>query len=344
MISFESPWLFALLPLPLFIYFLVPKAKQQQAALRVPFFQQMAGYQQSFNKPSPTKKPALLILLLMWLALLTASAQPLWIGEAIRLPTEGRDVMLAIDLSESMRIEDMNINQQQTDRLTAVKAVVSQFIDKRKGDRLGMIVFGSQAYLQAPLSFDQKTLKRFLLESQIGFAGPSTAIGDAIGLAVKRLRKRPGDDHIVILLTDGANTAGNVEPLAAAEFAAKHGIKIYTIGIGAEEYIQPGFLGSSLGARRINPSMDLDEESLKKIAALTEASYYRAKNTDELATIYQAVNQLEPVAGEEKTYRPKQQLFHWPLGFALIASLLFALNTLLTNAFTFHKTSSKEAL
>lgn len=344
MISFEWPWLFSLLPLPLFIYFLAPKAKQQQAALRVPFFQQMAGYQQSFRKTPQTNKPALLMLLLIWLALVTASAQPLWIGEPVRLPTEGRDLMLAVDLSESMRMEDMTINQQQTDRLTAVKAVVSQFIDKRKGDRLGMIVFGSQAYLQAPLSFDQKTLKRFLLESQIGFAGPATAIGDAIGLAVKRLRKRPGDNHIVILLTDGANTAGNVEPLAAAEFAAKQGIKIYTIGIGAEEFIQPGILGSSIGARRINPSMDLDEKSLKKIAALTGGNYYRAKNTDQLATIYQAVNQLEPVAGEEKTYRPKQQLFHWPLGFVFIASLLFALKKLLSNTFTFHKKISKEGL
>ncbi len=314
-----------LIPLPWLIYRLIPAARSEQAALRAPFFDQWQALDRaSTGAQSRRQWLSLLALSLIWAALLLAAARPVLYGESITLPVEGRDLLLAVDISGSMRIEDMRLGNNAVDRLTAVKAVVGDFVERRQGDRLGLILFGSRAYLQAPLTFDTRTVKRFLREAQIGFAGNETAIGDAIGLSIKRLRQRPSDSRVMILLTDGANTAGVVEPTEAAAMAADNQIKIYTIGMGVDEMMQRGIFGTSFGSRTVNPSRDLDESTLQKIAELTGGRYFRARNPAELDEIYQLLDQLEPIDQEVETFRPQTSLFHWPLAFALILSLLLA--------------------
>jgi len=330
MINLEWPWLLALLPLPLIVYFLLPAARQQEAALRVPFFQQLTRTE-SPAKPD-TKRSSLekILVSCCWGLLVIAACSPVWIGDPITLPSQGRDLMLAVDISGSMEREDMKLNDQPVNRLVAVKQVLNGFIEKRQGDRLGLVLFADQAYLQAPLTLDTQTVKTLLDEAQLGFAGKrATAIGDAIGLTVKRLKDRPGDRHVVILLTDGANTGGAVEPLDAAKLAAEHRITIYTIGVGADSFETPGLFGTRFGARRINPSTDLDEKTLKSIAQTTGGRYFRAKNPQELAAIYELLDELEPVEDDPLTYRPSKSLFFWPLGFALLLSSLLALIPLL---------------
>ena len=326
MIEWIWPWMLALLPLPLLIRFFWPPARSVQPALRAPFYDDWR--QMSESEAGGVKgqgRVAVLVLWLIWLALLVAAARPVWIGEAIELPNSGRDLMLAVDISGSMRIEDMQLGQVMGRRIDAVKQVGSSFIERRKGDRLGLILFGTNAYVQSPLSFDTATVKRFLTESQIGFAGQETAIGDAIGLAVKRLRDRPAESRVLILLTDGQDTASSVRPLDAAKLASKLAIKIYTIGIGADEMTLPGLFGSSFGSRQVNPSAELDEEGLQQIAKLTGGQYFRARNPQELANIYAMLDQLEPVEQETATYRPRQALGYLPLLAALLLSFLLAL-------------------
>jgi Ca-activated chloride channel family protein len=330
MIDFAWPWLFTLLPLPWLIYRFATPASRQEAALRVPFFNSISTEAVSSETQGGGNKRSLLLLTLCWVALLTAAARPLWIGDPIELPTSGRDLMLAVDISESMKLQDMQIQNQRVDRLVLVKKVVGEFVEKRKGDRLGLILFGTQAYLQSPLTFDLTTVQQLLQETQIGFAGGKTAIGDAIGLAVKRLRKRPESSRVLILLTDGENTAGEISPLQAAQLAAQEKIKIYTIGIGAEEMIEPGLFGGSFGSRRINPSANLDEDTLTQIALSTGGRYFRARDEKELESIYAILDQLEPVEQKAELYRPINALYFWPLSFAMICSLLLAISALIS--------------
>ena len=234
--EFQWPWAFALLILPLLWRLLSPKP-QQQAALYMP----LATEQGSNIAPSQNKTPWLIssCLWLMWALLVCSAARPIYIGDAVELPKTGRDIMLAVDISGSMQEDDMQLNGQTVDRLTLVKSVLADFISQREGDRLGLILFADQAYIQAPLTFDLTTLKTLLDESQIGFAGRKTAIGDAIGLAVKRLsdkdKQSEQEQNVLILLTDGQNTAGAVEPIKASQIAAQEDIKIYTIGIGSDQ-------------------------------------------------------------------------------------------------------------
>ncbi len=215
---------------------------------------------------------------LAWLFLLIAAARPQWLGDPITLPQAGRNLMLAIDVSGSMETPDMTLDGNQTSRLNAVKQVAGDFIEHRGNDRVGLILFGTQAYLQAPLTFDHTTVRHFLDEAVIGVAGRETAIGDAIGLVIKRLRKAPGGKGVLILLTDGQNTSGNVSPIQAAKLAAQTGLRIYTIGIGADRMRVQGLLGSRL----INPSTNLDEATLKTIAHTTGGRYFRARSLTDL--------------------------------------------------------------
>jgi len=323
MLGFDYPWAALLAPLPLLIYFLWPRAQQQQAALRVPFYAQLAANETMLPR-HVRSRVRLFSLLLWWLLLIAAACGPHWLGDAVSLPASGRDLMLAVDLSGSMQIEDMQIRDEPVQRLIAVKTVVDDFLQHRRGDRVGLIVFGTRAYVQAPLTFDLDTVGRFLREAQIGFAGEETAIGDALGLAVKRLRDRPGDRHVLILLTDGASNSGNVTPAAAAKLAADNHIVIYTVGIGADSMVIPGPFGTNFGARRVNPSQDLDEDALKNIADTTGGRYFRARNPEELAGIYRLLDSLEPVVDNTQTYRPQSSLFFWPLGAAFLSSLIFA--------------------
>lgn len=327
MLEFLWPAMFGLLPLPLLIWRWYPPVPTEQAALRAPFFGDWQELQEeSQGRRGSSRALLALLLLLTWFCLVTAAARPSWLGEPITLPSDARDLLLAVDISGSMQIEDMQVGRDTVQRVIAVKHVVGEFIERRQGDRLGLVLFGSQAYLQSPLTFDTRTVDRFLQEAQLGFAGKETAIGDAIGLSVKRLKERPAESRVVILLTDGANTAGVVEPRDAAKLAAEHGVKIYTIGVGADEMVVPGLFGMSFGSRRVNPSADLDESALLDIADLTGGEYFRARNPEELAKIYRLLDQLEPVDQDASTYRPRQSLFHWPLALAAVFSLLLGLS------------------
>jgi Ca-activated chloride channel family protein len=326
MIEWVWPWIILLAPLPWLVQRLAPAAQSQQAAIRAPFYdewQQIADTQGARTRRGSAVATAALWLL--WLLLLTAAARPMWIGEPIELPNSGRDLMLAVDISGSMRTPDMQVGQSLVTRVDAVRQVGAQFISKRKGDRLGLILFGSNAYVQSPLSFDTETVKRFLTEAQIGFAGEETAIGDAIGLAVKRLKERPAQSRVLILLTDGQDNSSSVKPLDAAKLAAKLGIRIYTIGIGADSLTLPGLFGSSFGARQINPSEELDEEGLQQIANITGGQYFRARDPQQLANIYAELDKLEPVEQASTVYRPRQALGYIPLLGALLLSFLLAL-------------------
>lgn len=326
MIEWIWPWVFALLPLPWLVTRLVPAARMQESALRAPFYQEWRQLSESQGQgPGQRRLAPHIALWLIWACLLFSAARPVWIGEAIELPNSGRDLMLAVDISGSMRIEDMQLGDVIGRRIDAVKQVGGQFIERRTGDRLGLILFGSKAYVQSPLSFDTATVQRFLMEAQIGFAGQETAIGDAIGLAVKRLRERPAESRVMILLTDGQDTASSVSPQEAARLARGLGIRIYTIGIGADEMTVPGLFGSSFGSRQVNPSADLDEKGLQEIAKATGGRYFRARNPQELAAIYALVDELEPVEQAVETYRPRQALGYLPLLAALAISFILAL-------------------
>ncbi|NOT11809.1 MAG: VWA domain-containing protein [Methylococcaceae bacterium] len=318
MIHFEWPWLVAALPLPLLIRWLIPVHHPvEQSALKVPFMDDFAdGETQALSE---SQQWPLLLAVIAWLLLVLASTRPQWLGEPIEQAVSGRDLMMAVDLSGSMEEQDFKINNQHVDRLTATKWVAGDFINRRVGDRLGLILFGSQAYLQTPLTFDRKTVMTLLNESAIGLAGDNTAIGDAIGLAVKRLKNQPANSRVLILMTDGANTAGEVTPLKAAELAAEHQLKIYTIGIGADEMVVRSFFGN----RKVNPSRDLDENTMIKIAQRTGGRYFRARNTDELNNIYMLLDKLEPIEKDRQYFRPRSELYFWPLSFALaIAGVL----------------------
>ena len=314
MMVFVWPWIFLLLPLPWLVrLWLSPVEGPRKAALRVPFLGELERLPQG-GRIRATRPWLLWLAALAWGLLVTASARPQWLGEPIEQGMSGRDLLLAVDLSGSMEIKDFELEGQQVDRLTATKAVAGEFIERRTGDRLGLILFGEQAYLQAPLTFDRKTVRTLLDESVIGLAGDRTAIGDAIGLAVKRLRDNPENQRVLILLSDGANTAGAVAPLQAAELAAKEKLKIYTIGVGADEMVVRDFFG----AHRVNPSQDLDEETMTALAEKTGGRYFRARDTQELAEIYTLLDQLEPVERDKRYFRPHRELYPWPLSLALL--------------------------
>ena len=319
--EFAWPWMFAALFLPLLTAGLLPRARTTpEATLRFPF---LAVLQRGTGSPVPRRSRLRLVLAaLTWLLLVVAASRPQWIGETIHLPVTGRSLMLAVDISGSMETEDMVINGRPVMRLTAVKMVAGEFVEQREGDRLGLILFGDQAYLQTPLTFDRRTLHILLNEAAIGLAGKSTAIGDAIGLAVKRLRGQPEKNRVLILLTDGTNTAGSVDPLKAADLAASEGVRIYTIGVGADD-MMPGPFRMLLGAGR-----ELDEASLQAIAKKTGGRYFRARDTQSLQQIYALLDEIEPVSEDEQSYRPVEELYAWPLALALLLSLLATLPAL----------------
>jgi Ca-activated chloride channel family protein len=186
---------------------------------------------------------------------------------------------------------------------------------------VGLIVFGSQAYVQTPLTFDRATVKAMLTETEIGLAGQETAIGDAIGLAVKRLKEQPAGSRVLVLLTDGANTAGEVSPTQAAALAEEQGIRIYSIGVGADRME----IASFFGTQTVNPSRDLDEDTLRHLAQRTGGLYLRAKDTEGLKRVYEELDRLEPATTETELFRPTTELYIWPLGFALALSCVMAM-------------------
>ena len=326
MFEFAWPWLFALLPLPWLMRVLLPAADSGEAALKVSFLsdlEELARRKARPNLPSWRQQTPFIVL---WLLLLSAAARPQWLGEPLPIAASGRDLLVAVDVSGSMDFPDMQWNDEDVTRLDLVKSLLGDFLENREGDRVGLILFGSQAYLQAPLTFDRHTVRTWLDEARIGIAGKNTAIGDAIGLALKRLRQRPAQSRVLILVTDGANNGGQIDPLTAARLAAEEGVKIYPIGIGAdpEENSAQGLFG-------INPGVDLDEPALQEIATLTGGQYFRARDGKELAAIKDTLDQLEPVAQHPTQARPAQALYSWPLACALLLSALLVIRELWPN-------------
>jgi Ca-activated chloride channel family protein len=319
MITFAWPWLLLLCPLPLFIYWLPKKNDAQaSAALIIPQLIESSSVKATNQEK---KKAPLIILSICWLLTVVALSQPQWLGDAIDIPTEGREMMIAVDLSGSMQIEDMELNGRTVNRLDMLKVVLGDFIERRVGDRLGLILFGDDAYMQTPMTFDRKTVKQMLDESVLGLVGRKTAIGDAIGLAVKRFDAKQKSNKVLLLLTDGQNTAGKISPEQALELAVAKNITIYSIGIGADVMLQE----SLFGTRRVNPSSELDERTLTKLANETGGKYFRAKDSQGMSQIYQLLDQLEPIEQEQQQMRPLTALFYWPLATALLISMLYFL-------------------
>ena len=311
MLHFAWPWMALLLPLPWVLYRVRRAAEPGGSALYLPFAASVVA------PPVAAALPRALPILLtaVWALLVLAGMRPQWLGHPLPVPTKGREIMLAIDCSGSMATQDMG----GASRLEVVQVVAGRFIDQRAGDQIGLILFGTRPYLQAPLTMDLATVHRFLYEAVVGIAGPQTAIGDAIGLAIKelRLRERTPESSlhhsVLILLTDGGNDAGVIPPVEAARLAAEVGVRIFTIGVGAAE--QQSLFGYASG------NTDLNVDLLKQIASITGGEYFRATDPQALQAVYRRINKLEPVAGHKQWLRPTAEWFAWPLAIALLLSV-----------------------
>ncbi|USH01735.1 VWA domain-containing protein [Grimontia kaedaensis] len=313
---FELAWWWALLllPLPWLVYRFV-RPIPRPAAIHLPQLPQGLGSQQTGSRLR------IVLMSLLWISLVAALTRPVWYGDPIQIQPEHRDMMLAVDLSGSMEIEDMLLpSGGAINRLDAVKHVLSEFIGKRDGDRLGLVLFADHGYLQTPLTLDRNTVAQQLERAVLGLIGKQTAIGEGLGVATKTFIDSKAPQRVIILLSDGANTAGVIDPLEAAKLAKEYDVTIYTVGVGAEEMRQRSLFGS----RVVNPSQDLDERMLLAIAQSTGGEYFRARNPEELEKIYQIIDQLEPISTVQQTWRPRDEMFRYPLALALLLSALIA--------------------
>ncbi|MFD0739210.1 vWA domain-containing protein [Lysobacter koreensis] len=314
---FAWPWWLLALPLPLLARWVLPAARNPSAALKVPFGARLDAVAVAGGRHGRGGRSHWL-LWLGWLLLCVATARPQQLGDAVQPPVAGRDLMLALDLSGSMSEPDMDLGGRPVDRLTAAKAVLADFLDRRAGDRVGLLVFGRRAYALTPLTLDRDSVREQLTDSVIGMAGQETAIGDAIGLAVKRLRAQPAGQRVLILLTDGVNTAGALEPKKAAELARDEGVRVHTIAFGGDGSLSLfGFQLPMPGA-----GDEIDEAALRAIATQTGGRFFRARDTAGLAGIYAEIDRLEPIERPGKAVRPKIERYWWPLAGAWACALL----------------------
>ncbi len=309
--SFVWWWVLFILPLPLLIYFFVPSAKSSAAI----FLPNIAEDNQSKAPSSHLTKG---LLTLIWVSLVIACARPAWFGEPIIHQPKHRDLMLVLDLSYSMNQEDMHDGSDYIDRLSAVKNVISDFVAQRQGDRLGLVVFADHAYLQTPLTLDRQTIANQVNQLILKLIGTKTAIGEGIGLATKTFIDSDAPQRVMILLSDGSNTSGVLDPIEAANIAKKYDTTIYTIGVGAGEIEVDSFFTS----RKVNTAKDLDEQTLIKIAEITGGQYFRARDAQELTTIYDTINQLEPVSAATQVWRPQTEWFPLPLAVYLFSLVM----------------------
>ncbi|MFJ3007129.1 vWA domain-containing protein [Pseudomonas fluorescens] len=313
----DYPWLLLLLPLPWLTYRYLPAYQEARSAVRVPFFGAMsrAVGETPSRVGNRHNRWQLLLNLLVWTLILLAAARPVFVEKPIERQQPVRDLMLAIDISQSMETEDFtNADGQKINRLAAVKQVVQGFINKRKDDRIGLIVFGSGAYPQAPLTLDHASLSLLLADTGIGMAGPNTAIGDAIGLSLKLLDKAHEQQKVLILLTDGNDTSSAITPDHAAEMAANKGVVIHTIGIGDP---------TASGEAQVNL------HGLQQIAQTTGGQFFRAEDRTALDQVYSTLDRLTPHQVKTLSHQPQRELFHWPLGAALALLTLYHLGALL---------------
>ncbi len=323
MTGFAFPWVFLLLPLPLLVRAVLPPVRDKaDDALKVPFFDSVAALDASGGRGAAVKKNVLRLLgAAVWLLLIAAAANPVWTGAPVKIPTQGRNLMLVLDVSGSMQEADFAYQNRAIRRWDAVQAVADAFVQKRKGDRVGVVLFGERAYLYVPLSYDVATVSQLLREVDVGMAGTRTAIGDALGVALKTMIDVPATGKVVVLLSDGAANAGVMRPTEAADLAQKAGVKVYTVGVGSDTIETTGLFGTLSLPR----GDEIDEKTLKEIAAKTGGKYYRAKNTTDLIEIYGEIDKLEPVKNEDVFARPVKTLFRYPLAAAFVLSVSGAL-------------------
>ncbi|MEN6540222.1 MAG: VWA domain-containing protein [Mizugakiibacter sp.] len=310
--EFAWPWLFALLPLPWLLRHALPPAAPT-AELRLPH----AGLDLRAIGRALPRGVRRWLPLLAWLLAVTAAARPQQVGAPLALPQSGRALLLALDTAGSMGIEDMDLAGQDVSRYAAVRAIAGDFVARRAGDEVGLILFGSRAYLVTPLTFDLDAVRGQLDDSAVGLAGRETVLGDAIAVATRRLLKQPAPARVLVLLTDGVNTAGTLDPRDAARIAAKAGVRIYTIGIGSAHAVLGDFFGGSMPGA----ASDLDEDTLRAVAAATGGRYFRAADAAQLADAYRAIDRLEPAARAQQALRPRRELFVWPLAAAVLMAL-----------------------
>lgn len=322
MIEFAYPYLFWLILLPVLVFFILSKSKNAYGnALLVPFISDLQNIKNKTSRIAKTyvgkgfwSSLKFLYLFIIWALLVIAVARPQRVGEPYRLKTENRDIMLVIDISTSMLQPDFSTTNQRIDRLTAVKYVVGEFIKKRTEDRVGLILFGTRAYLQSPLTFDKASVVNILQNADAGMAGNSTSIGDALGLALKNIKEeKDKSNKVIILLSDGESNDGYLSMAEAITLAEKEGIKIYTIGVGSDV----SFIGSIFGIK----NNELDETSLKELAQRTKGNYFRATDLTSLEKIYEKIDTLEPKNNEGNIVQEKIDLFYLPLALALFLSV-----------------------
>lgn len=320
-LSFIWPWMIAFLPLPWIIRRIIKPVHKQHTPLLAPQIIARIEDQlptENLIESNQSSKRIPLLAILLWVSLIIAATRPVLYLDTTPFQVSGKEIILAVDLSGSMQKADMYLNGDEVNRLVAVKSVVSEFINRRQGDRMGLIVFGTQAFLQSPLTYDLNTVNTLLDEAEIGMAGNNTAIGDAIGLTLKHLYETNSSHNaVLILLTDGSNTAGNVNPLDAAAKAQQMGLKIYTVGVGRVKS------RTGLDMFLTNKS-DMDIDTLSKISDLTGGKFFLANDTEQLAQIYQHINELESVEHEIFSYRLRTEFYPWPLALALLLSLILA--------------------
>lgn len=306
--SLAWPWVFLLLPMPWLVRSWLPHARGGPA-LRVPA---PAAWTPSMPAPVAGRRE-LHLAACVWLLLLAAAARPQWQDEAQPLPVTGRDLMLAIDVSGSMATPDMRLDGARRERLQVARWLAADFVARREGDRVGLIVFGNQPFLHTPLTYDLQAVRTALEGAVVGLAGEETALGDAIALAAQRLREFGDSARVLVLLSDGANTAGALEVEQALWIARREGLRIHTIGIGARKLR----VLTATGVRDIDPATDLDENLLRRIAEQTGGRYQRVTDAAALERFYQTLDRLEPVRQNAVAGRPARELYPWPLAAAL---------------------------
>lgn len=312
MFVFANIWLFVLLPLPLVFRRLTRPYREDRPAVLVPFFDELAAL--SGQSPGDgaivrgQPLPRQIVAGLCWILLVAAMARPQWVEPPVVKEVPSRDILLGVDLSSSMETEDFTTaDGKKSSRLDAVKGVLDDFLKRRKGDRVGLIFFGTAPFIQAPFTEDLDTCRELLREAQVGMAGPKTAIGDAIGLAIHMFKDSKVKDKLLILLTDGNDSSSKLEPEKAAAIAKDDGIVIDTVAVG-----DPTAVGEQ----------KLDVKTLKNVAAMTGGSYYWAGDGPGLENIYKEIDRLSTHQIESVSYRPKVDLYYWPLAAVLILSML----------------------
>jgi len=321
MFEFGIPNAFFLLPLPLLIYFLVPPLRQQKTFMTVPFFKnfiEATGISGKTGVSVSQKKVINIITLgIIWILFVGALASPRLVGEPEQKIKTARSLMFAVDLSGSMATTDWQIEGKRTSRWEAVKQVMAEFIERREGDRIGLILFGTQAYLQVPFTSDLNVVNQYLQESEVGMPGERTAIGNAISLGVRLFEADSVERKVMILLTDGVDSGSEVNPIQAARAAAIDRVVIYTIGIGDPRA----------------KIFEVDEPMMRQISKDTNGQYFLAMDEQQLEAVYNTLDELEPIEYEEESYRPATLLYYYPLIALIIIGLLNQLVFGLINIF-----------